>query len=168
MIAFTFRIPLRPKTEHTSIWPYIDGEYSITFHDSLRIFGPSSLESLCRDFKVKHQKLTETVSHDDITIDNWRECQPELSKYLEHDCKGLLEVMTAFTKEVFKGTGTYQYRTVEDRVRQIFNSLYGSEFNTARSKKARQRGLELDGYNAKVRAVLRSTAHNMTNTWALF
>jgi len=148
-----FNIPHPPTNQdgcYIHLKLYIGEHCSITFHDSLRIFGPdSSLESLCKDFDVEHKKLTETVSHDDITIDNWRDYRPQLKKYLEYDCKGLLEVMRDFTKQVYECSSTYQYKSVEDRVRQIFSSLYRCEFKTARSKKAPfMNGLELDGYNA--------------------
>ena len=148
-----FNIPDTPTNQngcYIHLKLYIGETHSITFHDSLRIFGPgSSLESLCKDFDVEHKKLTETVSHDDITIDNWRIYETELKKYLEYDCKGLLEIMEDFTEQVYQGSSTYQYRSVEDRVRQIFNSLYGCSFKTARSKQAPfMNGLELDGYNA--------------------
>ena len=47
------------------------GDCAIVFHDSLRIL-PAGLAKLCKEFKVKHQKLTETVNHEDITVDNYR------------------------------------------------------------------------------------------------
>jgi len=75
----------------------------IVMKDSLRML-PGSLADLTAQLKVKHQKLTETVSHDDITLDNWHTF-PQLPAYLEHDCKGLLEVMHQFNEDVFKGFG---------------------------------------------------------------
>ena len=52
---------------------------------------------------MKHQKLTETVDHDDITADNWHSFT-ELPRYLENDCKGLYEVLEAFSKQTFEAT----------------------------------------------------------------
>lgn len=71
----------------------------IDFRDSFRMI-PSSLENMCKDLKTRHQKLTETVDHDQITLDNFHRF-PELKKYLEHDCKGLLEGITKFNKSIF-------------------------------------------------------------------
>jgi hypothetical protein len=75
----------------------------IIMKDSLRML-PGSLADLTAQLKVKHQKLAETVSHDDITLDNWHTF-PALKTYLEHDCKGLLEVMHQFNSDVFAGFG---------------------------------------------------------------
>ncbi len=90
-----------------------DGECSITFRDSLRLFGEgSSLEKLCKEFDVKHKKLTETVSHDKITIDNWHTFS-ELPRYLEYDCKGLFEVLQAFSLQVFESTAQDEFKGCE-------------------------------------------------------
>jgi hypothetical protein len=59
-----------------------------------------SLEQLCRELKVEHQKLTETVCHDDITLQNYMTF-PELKTYLSHDVKGLLESMLIFSKQIY-------------------------------------------------------------------
>ena len=76
----------------------------ICFKDSLRLFGPgSALGKLCKDLKVKHQKLTETVSHDEITIQNWTTF-PALDNYLKNDCLGLLEVVDSFARSVWGRT----------------------------------------------------------------
>ena len=48
----------------------VGGDTIITFRDSLRLL-PQGLEKLCKEFDVEHKKLTETVSHDDITVENW-------------------------------------------------------------------------------------------------
>jgi hypothetical protein len=74
-------------------------DHQIKFKDSMRML-PMGLEKLCKELKVEHQKLTETVSHDDITLENYHTF-PALRKYLSHDCRGLLEVMLSFNKEVF-------------------------------------------------------------------
>ena len=74
--------------------------HCIKFKDSLRIL-PMGLEKLCKELKVKHQKLTETISHDDITLENYHTF-PALKTYLSHDVKGLLECMLIFNKSVFE------------------------------------------------------------------
>ena len=61
---------------------------------------PQGLEKLCIDLDVKHTKLTETISHDDITLDNYTTF-PALPTYLSHDVRGLLEVMLNFNHSVF-------------------------------------------------------------------
>ena len=71
----------------------------IHFRDSLRML-PGSLKKLCEDFNVTHKKLTETVSHDDVTLDNYMNF-PEMKLYLTHDVFGLLEVMTEFSNKVY-------------------------------------------------------------------
>jgi hypothetical protein len=47
-----------------------DEKHRINFKDSYSMLG-MSLEQLCRELKVEHQKLTETVCHDDITLQNY-------------------------------------------------------------------------------------------------
>jgi len=123
------------------------GDCAIVFHDSLRLL-PEGLAKHCKEFKVKHQKLDETVNHDDITINNWNSF-PELPKYLEYDCKGLYEVVEAFSKQVFEATAQHEFRGCEAYTRQIFEHAFDVEF-----KKARPRwlgGLEFDGYNSELR-----------------
>ena len=119
----------------------------IVFHDSLRLL-PAGLAKLCKEFKVEHQKLTETVDHDDITVDNYMSF-PQLPKYLENDCKGLYEVLQAFGEQVFTATAQDEFRGCEAYTRQIFEHAFDVEF-----KKMRPRwlgGLELDGYNSELR-----------------
>lgn len=78
------------------------GKEKMTFKDSLRLFGPgSSLEKLCKEFNVEHQKLTETVKHDDITLYNW-DTFTALDDYLKNDCLGLLEVIDKFARDVWE------------------------------------------------------------------
>ena len=72
----------------------VGGDTVITFRDSLRLL-PQGLEKLCKEFDVEHKKLTETVCHDDITVENW-DTFPQLHTYLENDCKGLLECLVRF------------------------------------------------------------------------
>ena len=123
------------------------GDCVIVFHDSLRLL-PAGLAKLCKEFKVEHQKLTETVDHDDITVDNYMSF-PQLRKYLENDCKGLYEVLQAFGEQVFTATAQHEFRGCEAYTRQIFEHAFDVEF-----KKMRPRwlgGLELDGYNSELR-----------------
>ena len=40
-------------------------------------------------FKVKHQKLTETVNHDDVNFNNYMKFKPNMSRYLENHIIGL-------------------------------------------------------------------------------
>ena len=49
---------------------------------------------------VEHKQLTETISHDKITLKNYKTF-PALKKYLSHDVLGLLEVMLLFNQSVF-------------------------------------------------------------------
>lgn len=76
-------------------------KHHIIFRDSSKML-PGKLEKLCKDFKVEHQKLTETVNHNEINAKTWRKHQTTIGKYLEHDTKGLLEVMESFSKSVWK------------------------------------------------------------------
>ena len=48
----------------------VDGDTVIRFRDSIRLL-PQGLEKLCKEFGVEHKKLTETVSLDNITVENW-------------------------------------------------------------------------------------------------
>jgi len=80
-----------------------DEKFRLFFRDSIRLL-PMSLEKLTQELKVKHQKLAETVNHDDITIDNYMNF-PQLKKYLKHDTLGLLECMKKFGKEIYDELG---------------------------------------------------------------
>ena len=122
------------------------GDCVITFRDSLRLL-PGSLDKLCKEFNVTHQKLTGEVDHDKITIDNWSSV-PNLDKYLANDCKGLLEVMECFSKEVFNATAQDEFRSKEHFVKQLFEHAYGCEFVKKRPKFLG--GLELDGYSEEL------------------
>jgi hypothetical protein len=76
--------------------------YVINFLDSAKMLV-GTLEKLTKDFKVEHQKLIETVNHNDINENNYNDI-PELKPYLKNDCLGLLEVMTSFNQTVFDMT----------------------------------------------------------------
>jgi hypothetical protein len=120
----------------------VGGDTIITFRDSLRLL-PQALEKLCKEFNVEHKKLTETVCHDDITVENW-DSFPQLHKYLENDCKGLLECLACFSKEVFNSTAEDEFKGSEAYVRQLFAIAFGRPFVKVRPKFLE--GLELDGY----------------------
>ena len=80
-----------------------DGNYKITFRDSMCIFAGQSLKDICKSLEVKHQKLTETVDHNQINITNYHTF-PQLKKYLLHDCHGLLEAILKFSDANYKAT----------------------------------------------------------------
>ena len=122
------------------------GDCAIVFHDSLRLL-PAGLAKLCKEFEVEHQKLTETVDHDDITVDNWTDFH-QLPKYLENDCKGLYEVLESFGGQVFEATAQDEFRGREAYTRQIFEHAFDVEFQKTRPKWLN--GLELDGYKAEL------------------
>jgi len=86
----------------------------IIFRDSWCLLQ-NSLDSCTKKFKVKHQKLTETISHDDINLDNYTEKLDELSKYLHNDNVGLLEVLFKFRDIVWETT----LKTVKTYKRKI-------------------------------------------------
>ena len=71
-----------------------DNSFKIKFKDSYKLL-PGSLDKLTKDLKVKHQKLTETVKHSDITLENYMTF-PAIKRYLTHDVFGLLEVIEDF------------------------------------------------------------------------
>lgn len=78
-----------------------DRTFKLFFRDSFRLL-PMSLDKLTKELKVKHQKLTETIKHEQITLINYNEMKDKgLSKYLSHDVKGLLEVLEVFGKGVW-------------------------------------------------------------------
>jgi len=82
------------------------GDLSIKMKDSLRLL-PQKLADLTKDFKVPHQKLTETIKHEDITLANYNSeaYYSKLHSYLTNDCLGLLEVLHKFSKSVYASTG---------------------------------------------------------------
>jgi len=75
----------------------------IIFRDSWCLLQ-NSLDECTKKFKVKHQKLTETVCHDDINLNNYKDKLDELSKYLHNDNVGLLEVLFKFRDIVWETT----------------------------------------------------------------
>lgn len=75
-------------------------EKVIHFRDSIALI-PGSLAKLCKDYSTPHQKLVETVSHEDINLDNWEVHKDDIRKYLAHDCLGLLELLSRYDTEIF-------------------------------------------------------------------
>lgn len=80
----------------------------LEFRDSFRMFM-GSLDNICKDLKVKHQKLVGSVEYHKINKDNFREFDEVVDKYLTNDCLGLLEALTIFGKKLFEDTGIHLY-----------------------------------------------------------
>jgi hypothetical protein len=80
-----------------------DRKYKLYFRDSYRLL-PMGLAKICKELEVPHQKLAETVNHNEITLINYNTF-PQLKTYLTHDVFGLLEVLDVFGKGVFKDLG---------------------------------------------------------------
>ena len=62
------------------------------------------LAKLTSELKVEHQKLHETINHNDINLINYHTF-PQLKTYLTHDVFGLMEVIEKFGKGVWKDLG---------------------------------------------------------------
>lgn len=71
-------------------------ENYIMFRDSIRIL-PGSLDSLCKSFNVKNQKLT--FDYHAVTAQNYKEFIPKCKEYLMHDCLGLYQVLSKVETE---------------------------------------------------------------------
>jgi len=76
---------------------------TITLRDSW-CFLQSKLDDATTKFDVPHKKLTDTINHDDITLNNYNNYGTLIDKYLEHDCLGLLEVLFKFRNVVWTMT----------------------------------------------------------------
>lgn len=76
---------------------------TITLRDSW-CFLQSKLDDATNQFDVPHKKLTDTLNHDDITLNNYNCFGNVIDKYLEHDCLGLLEVLFKFRNVVWTMT----------------------------------------------------------------
>ena len=83
-----------------------DNKFKITFRDSFRLL-PMSLDKLTKELKVEHQKLPETVNHNHITLINYNDTNKidAITKYLDHDVLGLLEVVEIFGRGVYNELG---------------------------------------------------------------
>lgn len=128
------------------------GESRIYFRDSLAVIQ-GGLEKLCKEYAVPHQKLVETVSHDDITLDNFDTFE-QLPRYLLHDCLGLLELIDRFGAQIFDMSWTekaekhYGERNTAN-VLETLLSLPHMSFTKQRPSwltNANGDRLELDGY----------------------
>ena len=73
---------------------------TITLRDSW-CFLQSKLDDATTKFDVPHKKLTGSLNHDDITMNNYNSFGNIIDKYLEHDCLGLLEVLFKFRNVVW-------------------------------------------------------------------
>ena len=123
----------------------------IHFRDSCALL-PGSLDDLSRDFNVKHKKLTETVNHEMITLDNWMTYK-ELSKYLEYDVFGLYEVVEQFSKDVWEATN-FDMNSKEKFVKEVLEELSGRSWEKKRPKWLKnedKKTLELDCYNEELK-----------------
>lgn len=76
------------------------GEHQFTFHDSAAIV-PGSLAKMLKDFDTPHQKLTELVSHRQITVSNFMSHRKELERYLHNDVQGLQDAMEKLADAVY-------------------------------------------------------------------
>lgn len=131
---------------------------TITLRDSLRLL-PGSLDKLCKEFNVEHQKKGD-VDHDLITPTNWNKF-PQLPEYLEHDVKGLYEVLEKFQDIVYECSKKGIQRS-ENQARSAIAQLTGKEFKKVRPKwlsikkenKQRASNLELDAYNEELKLAL--------------
>lgn len=72
---------------------------SFKFLDSF-CFLPQSLDSLTREFKVEHQKLTGTIDHEAINEWNVEQWYARVEPYLTNDCYGLLELMGLYAEGI--------------------------------------------------------------------
>lgn len=66
---------------------------TLTFRDSMKLFGPCSLADLTKSFKVEHQKLKDVYSHEEVNWTFIQDNKPLITKYLYNDVVGLFEVM---------------------------------------------------------------------------
>ena len=101
--------------------------------------------------------MPDTVSHDAITMDNWHSVSA-LPRYLEHDCKGLLEVIDVFARDVFDSSTLAYKKSSEVVCREAFQHYSGAVFKAnvrpkwlgrkegeAKDPDLPKKALELDG-----------------------
>jgi len=69
----------------------------IFFRDFFRLMS-SSLDSITKDFNVEHKKLTGSVDHSSIHLNNYKDnsLMFKVDTYLKNDCLGLLEAVFMF------------------------------------------------------------------------
>lgn len=98
----------------------------IYFRDSYRVFV-GSLDDLCKDLKVKHQKLTGSVEHHLVNESNCDEyAQSEIVEaYLKNDCLGLLEIIDIFASNIaVQGLHLYSCLTAASIAKKSFYQNY--------------------------------------------
>lgn len=85
---------------------------TIIFRDSINFIN-MSLNDACESFKPKTRKLEGDVNHDNINIDNshTNEIYNYTRKYLENDCKSLLEIIEIFD-EIIKDKYKFSIKDV--------------------------------------------------------
>ena len=142
---------------------FLEHETRIYFRDSLALLA-GSLDKLTKEYNVPHLKLAETVSHDDITLDNWHTFDA-LPLYLTHDCLGLLELLDRFGAEIFEVSYTevVEKNKCERNVANILEALLGLPHMSFRKQRPewlkveapegsrkKSKRLELDGYCEEV------------------
>ena len=106
-----------------------DRKFKLYFRDSYRLL-PMGLDKLTRELKVAHPKLTETVKHEDINLQNYKTF-PQLKTYLTHDVFGLLEVVQKFGQGVFADLGldiTRCYTGASLSKKNYFKNYYDTRF----------------------------------------
>lgn len=112
-------IRVRNSTELNSRWLNLKFQSShnvnLTFRDSYTLI-PESLDRATKAFQVEHQKLKETIDHDDITKDNYYtpEFKDKIKTYLDHDVLGLFEVIEKLSDLIWEKTvRTWKYNGKE-------------------------------------------------------
>lgn len=120
----------------------------ITFRDSMS-YLQGSLEKLGKEYKVKHQKLVEVVSHKDINQWTWKKYYNDIKEYLYHDVMCVYEVVMQFAKDLWKITYS-KHISCENRTRNILEHIFKKEFKKVRPSWLKndqvKRALEYDGY----------------------
>ena len=140
-----FRMGKREIADGSSMITFdIVNEYKarFVFLDSYRLL-PTSLDKLTKELGVKHPKLKETVSFDEInrhfdelgfsdeTIDSLYTKYP-IGKYLNHDVLGLLEVLLEIQKiGMEKGVDITRCATVTSLSKAIYQTNYLRKYNIA-------------------------------------
>jgi hypothetical protein len=78
----------------------VNPDVHVVLRDSMKLFGPTSLDDLTKNFDVTHKKLKDAYSHDEVDwafIENNKDL---IKKYLYNDVLGLYEVMEKCQKEI--------------------------------------------------------------------
>lgn len=105
-----------------------DSKKQIKFQDSLALLS-MSLQKACKEYKTTHQKLPETVNHDEITLDNYHTF-PQLENYLKHDVLGLYEVLEVHNKTVYqKSKGKVNMTECLTSATQAKKTFFQNDYN---------------------------------------